>query len=162
MGACPALGPWDRKPMGRDSWSHYISGTTLGCSHPFQKLKSREICQPPAHPAGALQWDISSRERRIAGKLVPETCLCGVGYWHPLFFPLLIALLSLQIWTWPGSPSRAGPGWARSGSTAAACTSECLCVGWGLPWGLGTVPHLAPLPPLLSLTLASGYSSWEA
>lgn len=58
MGACAALGPWDRKPMGRDSWSHYISGTILGCTHPFQKLKSREICQPPAHPAGALQWDI--------------------------------------------------------------------------------------------------------
>lgn len=148
--------------MGRDSWRCYISGTTLCCSCPSQTLKSRQICRPPAHPVDALQWDISTQERSVAGKLLPEMCLCGVGHWHPLPFPLLIPLLSPQIWIWPGSPSQARPGWGRSCSRAAACTSECLYVGWGLHWGLGTVPHLAPLPPLLSVTLTSGYSSWEA
>lgn len=34
--------------------------------------------------------------------------------------------------------------------------------GMGLHWELGTVPHLTPLPLLLSVTLTSGYSRWEA
>lgn len=100
--------------------------------------------QEPQHRAGVLgvvmgrkQWAICIKTPHIweqqstsgaaLGQQEPPAGLPAgeSGFFHhspPCSF-------SLQIWTWPGRPSRAGSGWAKRGRTAAACTRECQCMG---------------------------------
>lgn len=172
----PGLGwaraPGDGTPMGRgccrDSWSHSMSQHNPGPLLSFPKNLSQESCQPQACPADALEWDISSQERRVAGSPQEAGARDTSAWSRVLASPFLRAAHSP-----PLSPRRFGHGQgtqAKPGQAGpeAAAWQQPVPVSAGTRGGgcdggtwlqLGTVPHLAPLPPPALHHSPSNYSS---
>lgn len=134
----------------------------------FPKNLSQESCQPQACPADALEWDISSQERRVAGSPQEAGARDTSAWSRVLASPFLRAAHSP-----PLSPRRFGHGQgtqAKPGQAGpeAAAWQQPVPVSAGTRGGgcdggtwlqLGTVPHLAPLPPPALHHSPSNYSS---